>query len=285
MRRSLLFIPSNNPGMLETAKLFGSDSVIFDLEDSVSVNEKDNARNLLTSFLNNKEKLPLEVVVRINANDTPFYLDDLNEIVSPKIDTIMLPKASIDTLQCLDKDLTKLEKERKITKKIEIIPIIELASSLIEVNEIAKIARVTGLLLGGEDLSSDLEVVRTVEGLEILYPRMLVIIAAKANKIDAIDTPFTDVFDNNRLKEECQFVKGIGMNAKACIHPNQIEVVNEVFSPTQKEIDWAKKVLLTTAEAKKKHQGVFSLDGKMIDKPVILRAEKIIEKAKKCQMI
>lgn len=285
MRRSLLFIPSNNPGMLESSSLFGSDSVIFDLEDSVSVSEKDNSRNLLISFLNSKEKLNLEVVVRINASDTPFYYADLEAVVTPKIDTIMLPKASVKTLSKLDKDLSKIEKEKQLVNKIKIIPIIELASSLIEASEIAAMPRVDGLLLGAEDLSSDLEVVRTEEGLEILYARMVVITAAKAKKIDAIDTPFPNVFDNDKLKKDCEFVKRMGMNAKACIHPNQIEVVNEVFSPTQAEINWATKVLMAKEEAEKKNQGVFSLDGKMVDKPVILRAEKIILKAKKYKIL
>jgi citrate lyase subunit beta/citryl-CoA lyase len=285
MRRSLLFIPSNNPGLLESSSLFGSDSVIFDLEDSVSVSEKDNSRNLLISFLNSKEKLNLEVVVRINDSDTPFYYADLEAVVTPKIDTIMLPKASVKTLSKLDKDLSKIEKEKQLVNKIKVIPIIELASSLIEASEIAAMPRVDGLLLGAEDLSSDLEVVRTEEGLEILYARMVVITAAKAKKIDAIDTPFTNVFDNAKLKKDCEFVKRIGMNAKACIHPNQIEVVNEVFSPTQAEINWATKVLMAKEEAEKKNQGVFSLDGKMVDKPVILRAEKIILKAKKYKIL
>ncbi|MGI6787041.1 MAG: HpcH/HpaI aldolase/citrate lyase family protein [Acholeplasmataceae bacterium] len=285
MRRSLLFIPSNNPGMLENSQLFGSDSIIFDLEDAVSVSEKDNSRKLLKSFLETKEKLTLEVVVRINAIDTPFYQRDLASIVSDKIDTIMLPKATIESIKILDKDLSQIEKNKKINQKIKIIPIIELASSLIETNEIAKMPRVDGLLLGGEDLSSDLEVIRTPMGLELLYARMVVVTAAKANKIDAIDTPFVDVFDNLKLKEESLFVKGIGMNAKACIHPNQIEVVNEVFSPTIEEINWAKKVLIAKEEAERKNLGVFSLDGKMVDKPIILRAEKIILKAKKFKML
>ena len=114
---------------------------------------------------------------------------------------------------------------------------------------------------------------------------MVVITAAKAKKIDAIDTPFPNVFDNDKLKKDCEFVKRMGMNAKACIHPNQIEVVNEVFSPTQAEINWATKVLMAKEEAEKKNQGVFSLDGKMVDKPVILRAEKIILKAKKYKIL
>ena len=122
MRRSLLFIPSNNPGMLESSSLFGSDSVIFDLEDSVSVSEKDNSRNLLISFLNSKEKLNLEVVVRINASDTPFYHFDLEAVVSDKIDTIMLPKASVETLHKLDKDLSKIEKEKKLANKAGKLP-------------------------------------------------------------------------------------------------------------------------------------------------------------------
>lgn len=281
MRRSLLFIPSNNPAMLENSLLFESDAVIYDLEDAININEKDSARILLKNFLSQTNETDIEIIVRINDIDTAFYHVDLTEIVSNNIDTIMVPKARANSLIKLDLDLTNIEQKTKMTKKIKVIPIIESAISLIEVNEIAKIARVSGLLLGGEDLASDLEIERTALGTELFYARSKVIVAAKANNIDAIDTPFTNVLDDQPLKIDSEFAKSLGMNAKACIHPNQVEIVNTIFSPTQKQIEWAEKVLLAKEEADQKNLGVFSLDGKMIDKPIILRAERIINKAKK----
>ena len=285
MRRSLLFIPSNNPAMLQNADVFGSDSVIFDLEDAVNVTEKDNARNLLYYYLLEHTNLNMEVIVRINGLDTDYYFEDLNKIVSDNIDAIMLPKARINDVKLLDELLSKIENEKKLTKKIKIIPIIELAISILEVDIIASLARVDGILLGAEDLSSDLEVERTKIGKEIEYARSRVAIACKAYKIDAIDTPFTDVNDIEGLSKDCIICKELGMNAKAAIHPNQIDTINDAFLPSTKLIVWAKKVMLATKEANEKGIGAFSLDGKMVDKPVIERAMKILQKAERFNVL
>lgn len=275
MRRSLLFIPGNNPGMLQSCDIFESDAVIFDLEDAVSGTEKDSARYLVSNYL--KTYSPnIEVVVRINGFDTPFYQEDLNVLLSlENVNTIMLPKARVSDLVVLSEMIKKSE------RNIKIIPIIEQAISLIEVEEIARFELVDGILLGAEDYTKDLEVVRTKEGNEIFYARNRIITACKAYKIDAIDTPFTDTNDNEGLVKDTLFAKSIGMNAKSAIHPNQVETINKLFTPTQKEIDYANRVLIARDEAFKKGLGVFSLDGKMVDKPVIERAEKVIEKAKK----
>ena len=225
MRRSLLFIPSNNPAMLQNADIFGADSVIFDLEDAVNITEKDNARNLLFYYLNAHENQPMEVVVRINGLDTKYYQEDLEKIVSDNIDTIMLPKATIEYVNELDKLLTEIENRKQMSKKIKVLPIIELAISVLQVDTIASLNRVDGILLGAEDLTSDMEVVRTKKGTEIEYPRAKVAMACKAYKIDAIDTPFTDVNDNEGLLRDCMNCKVLGMNAKAAIHTNQIDTI------------------------------------------------------------
>ena len=275
MRRSLLFIPGNNPGMLQSCDIFEADAVIFDLEDAVSGTEKDSARFLVTNYLKTYNP-KLEVVVRINGFDTPFYQKDLEELLAlENLHTIMLPKARVVDLVTL----TRMIKDAK--RDIKIIPIIEQAISLIEVEEIARFELVDGILLGAEDYTKDLEVTRTKEGNEIFYARNRIITACKAYKIDAIDTPFTDTNDNEGLVKDTLFAKSIGMNAKSAIHPNQVETINKLFTPTDREIEYAKRVLIARDEAFKKGLGVFSLDGKMVDKPVIERAEKVIEKAKK----
>lgn len=284
MRRSLLFMPGNNPGMLQNCDVFESDTVIIDLEDAVSSTEKDSARNLVKSFITT-HSVKNEIMIRINGFDTPFYEKDLDYVVSDNIDSIMLPKARVEDLIKLDTILTKYEKERKMKKHINVVPIVEMALSLIEVDEIAKCPRVNGILLGAEDFTKDLEVTRTKEGAEILYARSRIIVACKAYKIDAIDTPFTDTVDMEGLKKDVNYVKGLGMNAKSAIHPNQIEAINKAFTPTQKEIDYAIRVLKARDEAYSKGLGVFSLDGKMVDNPVIKRAETVIEKAKKFEVI
>jgi citrate lyase subunit beta/citryl-CoA lyase len=281
MRRSLLFIPGNNPAMLQNADIFGSDAVIFDLEDAVNVTEKDNARNLIHYYLKSHSNLPMEVVIRINGLDTEYYLEDLEKVVCDNIDTIMLPKAKVPEVKELDNLLTKIEKEKNLKKSIKIIPIIELAASVLQVEEIASLNRVDGILLGAEDLTSDIEVARTKEGREIEYARCRVAMACKAYQIDAIDTPFTDVNDPVGLRIDAQNAQTFAMNAKSAIHPNQIDTINDVFLPAPKLINWAKRVKAASDDALSRGIGVFSLDGKMVDKPVIERALKILAKAEK----
>ncbi|MCR3907072.1 MAG: CoA ester lyase [Tenericutes bacterium] len=285
MRRSLLFIPANSPAMLQNADIFASDAVIFDLEDAVALSEKDAALHLLDQYLDSNQLDQIEIVVRINGLDTKLGYKDLEVIINNRIDTIMLPKATPKTTLTLSHFLKRMEKKKKLTKKIGIIPIIELASSVLEVSAIAKIDRVNGLLLGGEDLATDLEVGRTKNGQEIFLARSLVVLAAKANQIDAIDTPFTHTDDEISLREDSILAKSLGMNAKACIHPLQIETVNEVFSPSQEEILFAQKIIKAEEKALKENKGAFSVDGKMIDKPIIYRAKKLLAKAEKWNLL
>ena len=272
--------------MLQNCDVFDSDAVIIDLEDAVSVTEKDAARALVSEFLNAMaEQPPMELIIRINGLDTEYYPADLEAVVSDKIDTIMLPKATVEYLEKLDKLLSEIEKKKRMSKKIGVVPIVELAISVLQIEEIVKCPRVNGVLLGAEDLSGDVGVMRTKKGNEILYPRMRLAYACAAYKIDAIDTPFTDTNDNDALTEDCLFVNNLGFNAKAAIHPNQVPVINSVFVPAQKSIEWALRVEEAARQASLKGLGVFSLDGKMVDKPVIQRAENIIKKARKYNLI
>lgn len=286
MRRSLLFIPGNNPAMLQNSDVFDGDAVIFDLEDAVSVTEKDAARSLVSQYLAALNSTPpMEIVVRINGLDTDYYEDDLEAVVSDKIDAVMLPKAQTVYLKKLDGLLGDIERRKGMKKKIGIIPIIELAVSVLQTDEICGCPRVNGVLLGAEDLSGDMGVARTKQGNEILYPRMRIACACAAYSIDSIDTPFTDTNDMEGLAEDCRLVNNLGFCAKAAIHPNQIPVINDVFVPTQKSITWALRVEEAAKQAALKGLGVFSLDGKMVDKPVIQRAEKILLKARKYNLI
>lgn len=285
MRRSLLFIPGNNPSMLQNSDVFESDTIIIDLEDAVNVSEKDSARNLVKCFLANSKDKGIEIIIRINGLDTTYYQDDLKAIVSDKIDGIMLPKAHVKDIKELGNILTNLEKEYNLTKKIKIIPIVELAESLLEVETMVFLDRVDGILLGAEDFSSDLEVVRTKEGEEIFYARSRIATACCAAKIDAIDTPFTDTKDVEGLEKDCLKAIKLGMKAKSCIHPNQIETVNEKFAPDKKTIEWANRILEAKVQADLKGLGAFSVDGKMVDKPIIERAQKILKKAEKYKLI
>lgn len=280
MKRSILFIPGNNPSMIQDSYIFEADGIIYDLEDAVAYSEKDSARIIVKSFIESGLIEDKEVIVRINDIDSEFYLDDINVIVSNYVDTIMLPMATEWSVRKLATKLDEIEEKKKIAKRIKIIPIIESGKSVLEVEKIVLHQRVSGVLLGAEDLSFDLGIIRTKEGAEIEYVRSKIVIAAKAYKKDAIDTPFTDVTDDEGLIKDTKRAKLLGMNAKACIHPRQARTINKVFSPSSFDIDFAKKVLKGYEEAQKVGLGVFSLEGKMIDKPIVERAQSVIMRAK-----
>ncbi len=282
MFRSLLFIPSNNPSMIQNADIFSADGIIFDLEDSVDISEKDNARNLLMNYLNEGTNYPSLIVLRINPVETEFFLNDLELLKTQKINYVLLPKADIESLKILDRHLSTYEEKYKLDK-IKVIVLTETTNSIIEIDQIAKHKRVEGILLGAEDLCNELEINRTNEGNEILFARSKVIYACTANNIIAIDTPNTSIDNEELLKKDCLNAKNLGMKAKSAIHPNQLEIINDIFSPSKDEIDWAIKVI--KEKEKNLSKGAFSVDGKMIDKPLLMKADKIINKAKLYHLI
>ena len=185
MKRSLLFIPGNNFSMIQNAIVFESDAVIFDLEDAVSSLEKDSARMIVSEFIESSFGFNKEIIVRINPADTPYYLSDLKLIVSEKLDTIMLPKATEKTVKDLVVKLDEIEEKKKITKRIKIIPIIEAAKSVLQIEKIAPLPRVSWMFLGAEDLSLDMGIIRTKQCDEISYFRSKLALACKAYDIDA----------------------------------------------------------------------------------------------------
>lgn len=273
-------MPANTPAMIQHADIFEADGIIFDLEDAVVTNEKDAARDLLSSYLKQFEQHPMEYIVRINQIDLGYLSNDLEVVKSGRIDTILLPKASVESIHQLTNALASIEKDAQLKKRLGIIALIETPQAFFELNEIARAERVNGLLLGGEDLAMQLEVERTLEGIELLYARSQVIFAAKAYDIDAIDTPFVHVRDEEGLVQDSKRAKALGMTAKACIHPNQIDVINHIFSPNPKDIERAKKIIMASKLESNQQKGAFMLDGQMIDKPIIEKALKLIAKAK-----
>lgn len=278
----MLFMPGNNPGMLQNAAILGADSIILDLEDAVSLTEKDSARVLVREAIKNVDYSNVEVVVRVNPLDTEFGKEDVNVIARVKPDTLMVPKADEEEIKIVDEMLNAIEKEEGFEAgSIKIIALVETAYGLENVYNIIKASkRVVGVLLGGEDLTSDLGIKRTKEGQEIFYARNKVATACKALKVDAIDTPFTDTNDYEGLKADTAKAKSLGMTGKSSINPRQIDTIHSVFAPTEAEIKHALRVLDAMEEAKKEGKGVFSLDGKMVDAPIINRAITTVELAK-----
>ncbi len=282
LRRTMLFMPGNNPGMLQNAPILGADSIILDLEDAVSLTEKDSARVLVKEAIKNIDYSEVELVVRVNPLDTEFGLKDIDTIARVKPDALMIPKATEKQLEEVDNILCKIEKEEGFEQKsIKLIPIVETAYSLENVYNIIQASnRVVAVLLGAEDLTSDFGIKRTKEGEEIFYARNRVSTACRATRVDAIDTPFTDTNDYEGLEKDTRKAKSLGFTGKAAINPRQIDTIHSVFAPTEDEIKHALRVLQARDEAKEKGLGVFSLDGKMVDAPVINRAVNAVELAK-----
>ncbi|WP_032120441.1 HpcH/HpaI aldolase/citrate lyase family protein [Clostridium amazonitimonense] len=282
LRRTMLFMPGNNPGMLQNAAIMGADSIILDLEDAVSLTEKDSARILVREAIKNIDYSNVEVVVRINPLDTEFGHLDIETIARVKPDTIMVPKADEKEIKEAHDILDKIEDMEGFEKgSIKIIPLIETAYGLENVYSIIKSSdRVVAVLLGGEDLTADLGIKRTKEGEEIFYARNRIATACKACRIHSIDTPFTDTNDFEGLESDTLRAKSLGITGKSAINPRQIDTIHKVFAPTEEEINHALRVLKAMEEAKKEGKGVFSLDGKMVDAPIINRAVTTVELAK-----
>ncbi len=283
MRRSLLFLPGNNPNMLINAACLGADAVIFDLEDAVSPAEKDAARILVRNTLRYMELSPCETVVRINSIDTDYWKSDLDVILPERPSLILLPKTSApQDILTLDGYMTECEARIGIERgSVGIIALIETALGVENAFAIASCcSRIRGLFLGAEDLTADLRCKRTKEGREIEYSRTRLVVAARAAGVEVYDTPFTDVNDDEGIVADASLAKSLGFTGKASISPRHVEVINETFSPTLKEIDYAYEVIRAIRIAKEQGKGAISLYGKMIDAPIVARAEQTIAMAR-----
>lgn len=283
----MLFMPGNNPGMLQNASILGADSVILDLEDAVSLTEKDSARILVREAIKNIDYSNVELVVRINPLSTEFAMDDIDIIARVKPDTILVPKATEEDIKKVDEMVTKIEEEEGFEKgSIRLFALIESAYGVENVYSIIKSSdRVEGVLLGGEDLSADMGIKRTKQGDEIAYARSKVATSCKALGVDSIDTPFTDTNDVEGLIADTKKAKSIGMSGKSSINPRQIDSIHSVYAPTEAEITHAQSVMDAKEDADRQGLGVFSLNGKMVDAPIINRAKSTLDLAKRLGLI
>jgi citrate lyase subunit beta/citryl-CoA lyase len=281
-RRTALYIPGNNPAMIQQGGVYGADSVLLDLEDSVAFSEKDAARILVRNMIKTINFYNTEVTVRINHIDTPFGMTDLEYIVPVKPAAIRLPKmeSKADVLRVIG-IIEKIEAGHGIPSgKIKIHPMIETALGVQNAFEIAGAhPSVDAITIGGQDLTADMGIVKTKDNIGIDYARKAIVMAAKAYRIDALDSVFADVDDDEGLRAETEYAKKIGFTGKAVINPRQIEIIHEVFNPTEEEIRKAAKIVKAYRENLAKGIGVFALDGKMIDAPVVTRAQTVLNLA------
>jgi len=284
-RRSRLYLPGNSPKLMLNAGVHKPDAVILDLEDSVAADKKSEARLVVRNSLRGLNFYGAERMVRINQ--LPAGLEDLEYVVPHYVNLILLPKCeTADQVQAVDEKITQILAEAKLEHPVYIMPIIESALGVVNAYQIAAASdRVAALAIGLEDYTADLGAQRTREGRESFYARNQLVNAAKAAGIQAIDSVFSDVADMGALREVVLEAKSLGFDGMGCIHPRQIKVIHEAFAPTEAEIDKSKKIVLAFDDATEKGLGVVSLGSKMIDPPVVKRAQNTITMALEAGLI
>jgi citrate lyase subunit beta / citryl-CoA lyase len=281
IRRSLLYVPGSSEKMIKKALDLQADSIILDLEDAVSLTEKALARQNVKLYISHFKARGKEVIVRINDVKTANGVLDLEAIVEEMPNAVIVPKADEEAVLITDILLKSTEKRYGIIGfEIGIIPLLETSYSMVNTFSIlSKSDRITGVQFGAEDLTKELGIERTREGKEVDYVRNVIAQAGNARKIDILDTPFTYVGDDEGLRQDTNKAKSIGFTGKTCIHPNQIEIVNEVFTPKSEDVSKARQLIRVFDEAVEAGKGVCMFEGKMIDNPIADRARKLVMKA------
>lgn len=278
-RRSRLYLPGNQPKLMINAGIHKPDGVILDLEDAVPPTEKDAARYLVRNALRTLDFFGAERMARINQGQRG--LDDLAFLVPHNVHLILIPKVeSASQVKAVDEQVSVLMKACGRTEPVFLMPILESGRGVLKALEIAEASpHNVALAIGLEDYTADIGTQRTVEGRESFFARSMLVNAARAAGIQAIDTVFSDVDDDAGLRQSVQEAKAMGFDGKGCIHPRQIQPIHEAFAPSADEIEKAKKVVLAAAEAEKQGLGVVALGSKMIDPPVVKRAMRTIKLA------
>ena len=281
LRRSMMFVPGNNPGMIRDAHIYGADSIMFDLEDSVAYTEKDSARFLVYNALKTLHFGSKETVVRINDLSSGLGIQDLEAVVRAGVQVVRLPKtdSAQDVIDC-EREIARIEQQAGIpVGTTGMMAAIESARGVLNAYDIATSSkRLIGIALGAEDYVTDLKTTRS-DGTELFFARCMILNAARAAGIDAIDTVYSDINNEEGFLKEVELIKKLGFDGKSVINPRQIAPLHRAFMPSEKDLAKAHAIMDAIAEAQARGSGVASLKGKMIDKPVVIRAERLIELA------
>ena len=277
--RTVLSVPGNRENMIEKSKQLKADAVVLDLEDSVPVEEKSRARMIVRDAIPALTGAKHKIYVRINPWESGLAKEDLEAIIVKGIDGISQPKpSSAKDIAEVDAFIGKLEKERGIPENsVKLLPWIETAKGIINAYEIAGASpRIIGVIFGANDFLLETGMLRSEDEHELNYPRIKIIIAARAAGVLAIDTPFNNFKDEFGLIKEANLARSLGFDGKFVIHPDQVDTVNRIFRPTENEVAHALKVMDAFQAARLKGFASASLDGRMIDIPIAQRALKVI---------
>jgi citrate lyase subunit beta/citryl-CoA lyase len=275
--QSFLFVPADSSRKMSSARNLHPDAFIYDLEDAVSIANKHDARHLLTGELKSFINPGPKIFIRINGFGSAFFGDDLRAAVRREVSGIVLPKCyDASEIPPVYQELSRLENQMSIPEgSVKIIPILESAKGVAFAGEIARASsRIIALFFGGEDFCADMGITRSKDGDEIGVARSLVALAAKSERLEAIDGPFTDFHDRVGLFEETRRVKKMGFTGKALIHPSQIDTVHRAMAPSDEEIALAHEIVSAFESS---GRGVTVVRGKMIDEAVVAQARKVLK--------
>jgi citrate lyase subunit beta/citryl-CoA lyase len=277
--RSYLFAPGNHERRVEKALGLGADVVILDLEDAVAISEKKSTRELINKTL--EQPRNCAVFVRVNAYDTEFCYGDICSIVSENLDGIVLPKLeSLEDLRSIDWLLGNLEQERELPNgSIDLMPIIETAVGLVNIREIARAdTRVKRLAFGGGDYTRDLGMEWTLKEDELLPIRSEMVLASRFGKLEPpVDTVFIHIKEHDAFRSSCSNILGLGFQGKMCIHPDQVPVTNETFTPDPEEVKWSQRIIDEFAKAEKAGIASIQIDGYFVDYPIVEKAQRTVD--------
>ena len=277
--RSFIFVPGNRANMLERARSFKADVIMVDLEDSVPPGEKATARDLAKEWVPTLRREGQKVMVRVNSLDTGLTRPELEAIVSPDLYGISLGKVeSTWNIRDVDRILSSIEPQAGVEPgSIKIVPWVETASALLDARDIgAASPRVIALAFGAEDFTNDMGIERSDTGEEVQVPRSLVPMAARAANVASLDSPFVLFQDPGALRADAKRARQMGYTGKFAIHPSQIDIINETFSPSPEEITYARQVVDAWEQAEAEGRGSLAIDGRMIDVPVVKRAQNLL---------
>ena len=277
--RTLLYTPGNNWRMIQKARDLPADAVILDLEDAVPMAEKETARIFVRDGIPLVKSAGTQTFVRVNALSTGLAQEDLFYSVQETLDGVVLPKTeSTADIQQIDEMLNKLEKENGLPLgSTGLMPLLETAKGVMNVEKIASVSgRIIGLCFGALDFTRDMGTTQSKDGSEIFYARSKIALIANAYNIQPIDTPWFDLADAEGLDRDAGLARRLGFKGKLLIHPEQIETVNRIFSPSEGDVAYAEKVVKAFKEAEMQGLGAVSLQGKMIDIASFNQAEALL---------
>ena len=280
--RSMLYIPADSPGMLQHAPVFGCDSILMDLEDAIAYTEKDSARRMAVWFLKEFDFKELFVTVLTNGADTKFFEDDIEAVIPCRPGAVRLPKCnSEEDIRYADEKISAVEMKNGMEiGTVKLHAMVETALGLENAFRIASASpRVTALTLGGQDFTADMGIQKTREGRELFYARGRIVAAAHAAGVASFDTVWTDLNDQEGLFLEAKEIVELGFTGKACIHPSQIATIHRAFMPAEKDLRKALRVVEAAEKAEREGKGVISVDGKMVDAPIVARSAHLLKLA------